>query len=80
MSVGGRFAPRRLLRGSLVSVAQSSGEWPGPRMTLREARWAGASVLVVRLLAAAAGFRRVAAAEGGGRRADAFTFGGTRNP
>lgn len=39
-------------------------------------------MLVVRLLlvAAADGLRRVAAAEGGGRRADAFTFGGTRRP
>lgn len=82
MSVGGRFAPRRLLRGSLVRVAQSNGEWPGPRITLRDGRCEGASVLVVRLLAAAAadGLRRVAAAEGGGRRADAFTFGGTRRP
>lgn len=79
MSVGGRFAPRRLLRGSFVRVAQSSGEWPGPRITLWDGRWEGARVLVVRLLAAV-GLRRVAAAEGGGRRADAFTFGGTRRP
>lgn len=80
ISVGGRFAPRRLLRGSLVRVAQSSGEWPGPRITLRDDRWEGARVLVVRLLLLAAGLRRDAAAEGGGRRADALTFGGTRSP
>lgn len=79
ISVGGRFAPRRLLRGSLVRVAQSSGEWPGPRITLRDERWEGARVLVVRLLAAD-GVRRVAAAEGGVRRVDVFTFGGTRRP
>lgn len=78
MSVGGRFAPRRLLRGSLVKVAQSRGEWPGPRITLRDGRWEGARVLVVAVLAA--WLRSVAAAEGGGRRAEAFTFGGTRRP
>lgn len=74
----GTSAPRRLFLGSDESAAQSRGEWPGSRITLREpARCAGARVLLVGLLG---GARRQEAAEGGGRKgADALGLGGTRN-
>jgi len=73
MSVGGRSFPRRLLFGFDVSAAQSSGEWPGSRTTLREEvpgfapRGTGARVLLERP-DDDCGTRREDAAEGGGRR------------
>lgn len=72
ISVGGRFAPRRLFRGFDVRAAQSSGEWPGSKITGRDERCGlpgrgrTGRVLVVRR--DPGGTRREAAAEGGGRR------------
>lgn len=64
--------PRSRLFGSDVRAAQSSGEWPGFRVTCREGF---AGVALKRLGAKAAvgsalvgGTRRDDAAEGGGRR------------
>lgn len=69
---GGASLPRSRLFGSDVRAAQSSGEWPGFRVTCRESF----GVVAVMLLGTKAavesalvgGTRRDDAAEGGGRR------------
>ncbi len=78
MSCGGTSFPRRNvgLGGLWVKWAQSSGEWPGSRITFLDGRDNGARVevvgardVVVEVREREGGPRKVDAAEGGGRRA-----------
>lgn len=78
MSCGGTSFPRRNveLGGFWVKWAQSSGEWPGSRITFLDGRDNGARVevvgardVVVGAREREGGPRKVDAAEGGGRRA-----------
>ena len=72
------MAPRRLTLGLDVNAAQSNGECPGSRTTLREEfRAAGARVLLVGLLLG--GTRKDDALDGGGRReGPEFGLGGAK--
>jgi len=80
----GRALPRRKVGvgGLVVRAAQSSGLWPGGRITLREGREAGGRVEVVAARAEEGveedlgGARKVEARDGGGaREEELLSFG-----
>ena len=78
MRWGGMSAPRRKVEvgGLDVNAAQSSGEWPGGRITLREGLWEGGSVDIDALVEVG----RFDVREGGRRRVDAAEGGGANPP
>lgn len=72
MRFAGASLPRSWALGSLVRAAQSSGEWPGSRMTLRETCLPGGIIDEVGAIevfgyAFCGGILKDEALEGGGR-------------